>query len=368
MGGLTAALALTRAGVEVEVHEKFPHLQGRATGFTIWSYAIRELLDLGVSQDHLDRVGSAIEYTELRNEAGELIELMPVGEVSRKLGAPSYDLARGALQEALVDAIGVDAVRMGSECVGVEQSPDSATALLADGSRATGDVVLAADGIHSVVREAVTGPSQLAYSGFSGSGAVVDFTHELLPERHHIELWSRGSKGGIADIGGGRVRWYLMTHAPAGGAAPSRSAMLDHVRTWYPALRDAIEATPERDIVHTEAWDLDPLPTWVDGRVVLIGDAAHATTPFAAMGACTAIEDAAALARLLTARPVSDALADYEALRKKRGEQVTRHSRRMARVATLHSPILAWLRDEAFEHMPADKVEQVAEEMAAGTG
>ncbi len=74
VGGLTSALALQRAGVEVEVHEKFSHLQGRATGFTLWSYAVKHLLDLGL--DDPERIGGPIEVTEVRNQSGKLIEEM----------------------------------------------------------------------------------------------------------------------------------------------------------------------------------------------------------------------------------------------------------------------------------------------------
>ncbi|MBV9310632.1 MAG: FAD-dependent monooxygenase [Solirubrobacterales bacterium] len=368
IGGLTVAAALRRAGVEVEVHEKFGHGPTRETGFTIWSYAIRDLIELGIDENRLDRIGSPIEASQVRNSGGKLLESMPVGEVSSKLGAPSYDCSRSDLLAALRDAAGAEALHMGSECVGIEQDSDSVTAILADGSRATGDLLIGADGIHSVLRRAVAPKAHLNYSGFLGSGGVLEFSHDLLPRAHHIELWSRGSKGGIADIGGGRTRWYLITHAKPGAPGPSREALLEHVRDWWPVLYDAIAATPADAIAHSECWDLDPLPAWSDGRLVLLGDAAHATTPFAAMGACTAIADAHELSRLLTSQPLRDAISSYQAVRKKRGEQVIKHSRSMIRVATVYSPILAWLRDEAFEHMPADKIEAVAAGMAAGTG
>lgn len=367
VGGLTAALALRGAGVAVQVHERHDRRQDRETGFTIWSYAVRALIDLGVPARRLDSVGSAIQATELRNAEGRLLELLPVGPASERLGAPSYDCSRGDLLAALSDAVGPEALHPGSACVGIEQDRDRATALLGDGQGASAEVVLGADGLHSVVRDAVSPNVQLNYSGYLGSGAVLEFSHPLLPAGHHIELWGRGSKGGVADIGGGRARWYVITRAPAGGPRPSRETLLRHVRGWYPVLNAAIAATPEGAIAHSEAWDLEPLPTWVDGRVALLGDAAHASTPFAAMGACTAIEDAVELGRLLAARPLSDALSTYQARRRPRGEHVTRHSRTMLRLSTLGSPILARLRDAAFAHMPAKRVQQVTEEMASGT-
>jgi 2-polyprenyl-6-methoxyphenol hydroxylase-like FAD-dependent oxidoreductase len=135
VGGLTTALALKRAGVEVEVHERYPELAGRATGFTLWSYAIRHLMELGI--DDPTEIGSPIEFTEIRNQEGRLIELMPVGEVSRKLEAPSCDVNRRDLQRVAIRLLGDGVVRMGSECVGIEQDAGAATAIIRDGGRAT---------------------------------------------------------------------------------------------------------------------------------------------------------------------------------------------------------------------------------------
>lgn len=366
VGGLTVALALQRRGIEVEVHERYPHLQSRSTGFTIWSYAIRELLDLGVDPELLASHGSAIEATDIHSRGGRLIESLPVGKVSRELGAPTYDIQRRGLQESLLAALEGDVVRFGSEVVGVEQDGESATVRLAGGASARGDVVIGADGVHSVLRAAVAGERELRYSGFSGWSAVVPFTHELLPPRHHVEIWEKGSKGGVADVGDGQARWYAMQRCPAGQTAIDKDEILRHVAGWYGVLPAAIEATPAQDIVRTEAWDLAPLDTWVDRRVVLLGDAAHATTPFAAMGACMTIEDGALLGRLLAEQPLPQALAGYQLQRKKRTEEVVKHGRTMGRVSQLQSTVALWLRDEFLAHVPPPKLEEIAADMAAG--
>ena len=218
VGGLTSALALLRAGVDVEVHEKFPRIQERATGFTLWSFAIKELLELGL--DDPERIGQPIEFTEIHNQDGKLIEQMPVGEVSRRLGAPSCDVRRPDMQRALIELIGADRVKMGSEVVGVEQRDGSAEVLLADGGRSAGDLVIACDGVHSVVRDHVAADPQLRYSGYASWGGILDgFEHELFGPNRHIEIWARGSKGGVADVGGGRARWYVVHKAAAVVAA-----------------------------------------------------------------------------------------------------------------------------------------------------
>ena len=132
-------------------------------------------------------------------------------------------------------------------------------------------------------------------------------------------------------------------------------------------LRAAVEATDEGQFARSEAWDLPPLDTWVSGRLVLLGDAAHATTPFAAMGANMAIADACSLAARLSADgELGAALHAFQEERKAHTEAVVKHGRRMGLMTQLHSPVLAWLRDQAFLHMPADRMEQVARAMAAG--
>ncbi len=368
VGGLTTALALQRAGVDVEVHEQYDHPAGRATGFTLWSYAIAHLQELGL--DDPTRIGSPIEVTEIHNQRGDLIEAMPVGEVSRKLGAPSCDVRRPAFQQAMTELLGDGVVRMGSRCVGVEQDGETATVLLADGGRAQGSLVIGADGAHAVTRDAVAPDAKLDYSGYSGWGGVLDgFQHELLQPNRHVEIWARGSKGGVADIGHGSVRWYVTHRAPAGAKtqAVDKDAILAHIDGWYELLRAAVEAADPESIVTTEAWDMEPIDTWIDRRLVLLGDAAHLTTPFASMGACMTIQDAVTLVSHLTSdAPLDDALAAYQADRKVRDEAVVQKARRMGKLQQLHSPIVSWLRDEAFEHMPADKMREVAEEMAKG--
>jgi len=368
VGGLTVALALKQAGIPVEVHEKYPHPAGRATGFTLWSYAIRHLQDLGL--DDPTRIGSPIEFTEIHDQAGDLIEEMPVGEVSRKLGAPSCDVNRRELQLVAMEVLGEGLVHMGSECVGVEQDGRTATALLAGGGRAEGSLVIGADGAHSVTRAEVAPDAKLDYSGFSGWGGVLDgFEHELLKPGRHVEIWARGSKGGVADLGNGSARWYVTRRAPAGaGREPiDKRRILEHIDGWFELLRAAVEAADPDSIVSTETWDMEPIETWLDRRLVLLGDSAHLTTPFASMGACMTIDDAVNLVSHLTSdASLEDALAAYQSDRKKRDEEVVRKARRMGRLQQLHSPLISWLRDEAFEHMPPDKTRQVTAEMAKG--
>ena len=280
VGGLAAAIGLARAGVEVEVHEKYDHLARRASALTLWSFAIAALRELGIHDP--DRFGTPIEFTEIRERDGTLIEEVPVGEVSRRLGSPSYEVDRREFRAACLDLLGEGIVRAGSECVGVEQDGRSATALLKGGGSASGDLLIGADGAHSVTRGTVAPDPRMEYGGYSAwAGVVEDFEHPLLEPGRHIEIWARGSIGGVADLGKGRARWYVTHNSPpgVGWGQVKMESIAEHVEGWYGILPAAVEAADPESIVTMEAWELEPLRSWVDRRVVLLGDAAHLTTP-----------------------------------------------------------------------------------------
>jgi len=367
IGGLTAAVGLHRRDVPVEVYEKYPSAQKHTTGFTLWSYALGRLAELGLGPDEMNHVGSPVEITEIRNQEGRGISRMPVGEVSRKLGHESFEIRRPRLLQVLESCLPAGTVRRGMECVAVDSSANGASIELADGSRASGDLVIGADGIHSTVRDFVAGPTELRDSGYRGCSAVATFSDQLLPPRTHVDVWGRGGKAGVADVGEGRARWYLTWKAKLDSNRQTREQLVASYSSWDPLIRRVIEATKESDIVHHEFFDIAPIRTWRRGRVVLVGDAAHATTPFAAMGANMTIEDTSVLMKELDeAGRIESALESFEAVRKKRTEDVVAKGRTMARLTQLHSSFAAWLRDQAFRHMPVAETERVTREMASG--
>lgn len=364
VGGLTLALALHRAGLSVEVHEQHETFQRRATGFTIWSYAVAHLESLGVA---VEQAGQPIEYTEIRNQSGRLISKMPVGEVSRKLGAASYEMRRASMLEAIADELPDDLLHRGSQCSGVREEADRVEVLFEGKDSVSADLVVGADGIHSLLRKEVAGETPLHYSGYSGAGGVTAFVHPDIPPQTHVDVWGHGGKAGIADVGEGQMRWYI-TWRGAAGSRLTKDEMLDLLENWYPPVREVALVTPEEEIHQISHFDIAPLRQWTRGRMVLMGDAAHATTPFAAMGANMAIEDASELAKSIEqAGDLAAAFAAFESSRKERTEQIVKRGRVMSRMTQLHSPFAAWLRDQAFLHMPEKETEKVTREMASGS-
>ena len=367
VGGCAAALALRHAGIAVEVHEKYGDFQGRATGFSIWAYAIKRLLELGFERERLDRIGREMVQQDIYSQSGEPMMSLPVADASGTVGAPSMDVDRRRLQEEIVDLLGDGIYRFDSEVVAVESDTDSATARLADGSEATGDLVIAADGIHSIIRDSFNQKPEFLISPSDVLEGIADFDHPWLRDGHHAQVWGRGRRAGIGAVADGRVRWF------AGGIVKSdegdieTAEMVRRVDGMPEIVSGVIAATEPDQIVRARIAHAYPVERWHDGRVVLLGDAAHTLSPFAGMGACSTIEDAAQLVEQLTSTSsVEDALSAYVESRRAKTFEIEKRGRRNEWMMMTANPVVGRVRDWMLEHAPEDKRREIATEMATG--
>jgi salicylate hydroxylase len=341
IGGLTAALALRTAGLDVAVYEQADALREVGAGIQLAPNATRLLHRLGLA-DPLARVGvrpDAIEHK--RWQDGRVLLRQPLGETCERIfGAPYYHLYRPDLLTVLADALPPGLVRLGHRCVAVAQDPDTVTLTFDNASTARAAVVIGADGIHSTIRALMLGPESPRFSGsiaYRGLVPAERLAHLRLPrysngwlgpDRHFVHYF----------VGAGARLLNFVAIVPAGdwrveswSATGEVADALAEFEGWHPTVRAIIAAA---DRTHRWAlYDREPLETWSVGRVTLLGDAAHAMLPFMAQGACQAVEDATVLARsLATAKPeaVPEAARRYETIRKPRVWEVQRASYRNA--------------------------------------
>jgi 2-polyprenyl-6-methoxyphenol hydroxylase-like FAD-dependent oxidoreductase len=174
------------------------------------------------------------------------------------------------------------------------------------------------------------------------------------------ESWGVGERFGLVDIGRGRTYWFATKNAPEGeGDEPEgkKAEILRRFSGWHVPIAAVADTADEGAILRNDVYYLEPLPRWSEGRVVLVGDAAHATTPSVGQGAAQAIEDAAVLAdRLASGGDLATALAEYEAIRRPRAEAVLKLSRRVDKAAQLASP-LGWRFRNAIVRLLPDRVQ-----------
>jgi FAD-dependent urate hydroxylase len=367
IAGLAAGVALRDRGVEVEIHEKFDELQGRATGFSIWAYAIKRLMEWGFDRERLDSIGREIVESNIVDGKGRPLLTLPVQEASAEVGAPSMDIDRRLLQEAMIELIGAERYRFGSEVTGVEEGDGGVALVLADGSRAEGDLVLGGDGIHSVIRDRVLGQSvDLKRSRYEVIEGIAPFDERYLPRGHNKQVWGAKARCGVGWVSDESVRWFLGGRgiALAGDPPLSKEELLARVDGMPDIVSAVLEATDEAQIVRTEVRHGYPPKSWHAGRTVLLGDAAHTLSPFAGMGACSTIEDVGHLVHLLDeSASLDDALSAFQREREGDVAKIEKTGRRNEQMMMPTNPLFYWVRNEVLGHTPDEKLLSIAEGM-----
>ena len=363
VAGLTLALSLKKLGIPAVVHEKYNHYQNQQTGFLIWSYAIKILQDLGVP---VDEVGAPLEALRIHGRKGRFVCEMPIGSVSRLHGANSYEINRYRLSELLSRMVGDDLI-LGSECISVSSVDSQAIATFADSSSDQGDILIACDGSNSVVRKFIHPGVQLRMLGSGGWISVINQRPPLLPLKTQMEFWQPGVKAGVGDLGHGETRWYVSFKNYIPSAVESKKdQILNRMKPLPEIIKSCLECTDEDQMVPTQAGDLLALSPWYRDRVLMIGDAAHATSPYAGMGACSAIADAAFLADLIgSGRSIPAIFQDFQAVRKHAADSVIKESRRGLDLSTC-GDLKGWVRDWMFRNMPEKKWNQIMTDMVTG--
>lgn len=359
IGGLAAAVALARAGVQATVLERAPGLRTGGAGLWLWPNALHALdaidaLGNGVGQAVRD---AGIDQTSnrVRDERGRTLVRVAV---TRADGLPyrSLSVGRATLLAALAAPLAPDAIRFGAAVTGVDagDAGKRATVRLADGTALVADLVVAADGVGSAIRAALFGDSGRRDAGFTAFRAVVPFAGAAALDGGVI--WGRGCRFGMLAVAADRVNWFAGFRAPSSLAPADRLAVIRARFSGWPEPVDALlDATGPGDVRADRVAYCTPPPAWSLGRVALLGDAAHAMTPSLGQGAGQALEDAVALGEAVAADPgdIVAALAAYGRRRQRRAARVATRSIRMDRLVQLDSPLLCAMRDRLVAAAPA---------------
>ncbi|MBX3268749.1 MAG: FAD-dependent monooxygenase [Sandaracinaceae bacterium] len=361
IGGLTLAAALARDGRRVRVLEQADALGEVGAGVGLWTNAARCLSAIGVPPSLWER-GSEVRCGEIATASGRVVSRVDVAGITSAFGAGSYVVHRAELHAAIASLVDPATVTLGARVSGLEQDADGVTVRLDGGGAVRGALVVGADGLRSAVRAAILGEAAPSYAGETCYRGVCD----LGAREPHVlrEVQGRGLRCAVCSIGPGRIYWWATRPAPEGepDVPEERKAAL---AAWFDGFAfgfpEALEATRPDAILRNDLYDRPPAPSWSAGRVTLLGDAAHPTTPNLGQGACMAIEDAIVLARALAAHPTDHAraFAAYERARMPRTSRIVEQSRRVGRIGGWSSAPLVALRSLAFAATPDFLVDRV---------
>jgi salicylate hydroxylase len=351
LGGLTAALALARAGRDVLILEQAAQLGEVGAGIQLSPNASRVLYSLGL-REQLEACAFRPQAVEARSSVGRLVfrEKLGAYAVSR-YGFPYLHLHRADLHALLAEVVTADPrieLRLGARCDRVSSDSISASAVLAgSGERLETELLIGADGIHSAVRESLLGSAQPRFTGNVAWRALIP-VDELSGTKPppvagiwmgagaHVVMYylRRGELVNVVAVVE-QAGWEVESWSERGDPNELRAAFAG----WNSTVTGTLAAVKPDACFRWALLDRPPLPSWSGGRIVLLGDACHPTLPFLAQGAAMAIEDAATLSRCLATDPSSaEALRRYEALRKPRTSKIQRVSRLNARIFHMSGP------------------------------
>lgn len=335
IGGLSAGIALRQAGYSVEIYDKASVIRPAGAGISLWSNGVKVLNRLGLG-DKVAAISGQMNRMEYRSHKGELFNYAHLQSLVEQVGQRPYPVSRTELQHLLLEAFGAEDVQLKSRCVAVEQDADSVTAIFADGHRATGDVLIGADGVRSIVRRYVTGRDvQPRYADYVNWNGIVAATPNLCPDDTWVIYVGAGKRASMMPIGSKRFYFFFGAPMPLGTIVPPeqlRAELLEQFEGWCEPVQNLIQQLDPLQTNRLEICDLDPLEHIVRDRIALLGDSAHATTPTLGQGGCQALEDVEILCRYLVTTNISvaDALKRYEAARKERIASLVLKARKRA--------------------------------------
>jgi salicylate hydroxylase len=350
IGGLTAALALIRRGIDVAVYEQAPELKELGAGVQISSNGTRVLYALGLGEA-IEQVGVIVAGKEIRLwSTGQTWKLFDLGAVSvERYGFPYMMFHRGDLHAVLLEAIrreNAGAIHLNRKCVGVTQDGEGVEIQFETGDPVRAPLAIGADGVQSRVRASLFGADRPEFTGIVAwrglvardqvpPGIKLDVgTNWVGPGGHVVHYPVRG--GALINFVGllERDDWRVESWNVQG----TKDEFANDFRDWHPDIHAMIRRV---DVPYK--WALfarPPMPAWTRGRVTLLGDACHSMLPMLAQGAVMALEDGYVLARCVKKYGVaSDALVRYEAARRERTNRAVAGSAENAR--RFHNPDLA---------------------------
>lgn len=356
MGGLTAAVALRQAGYQVRVYDRVKELLPAGAGVSLWSNGVKVLDRLGLGAG-IRAIGGPLRAMCYASSSGRELTRFSLEPLVAAVGERPYPVTRTELQQLLLGALGPGGVQLAHNCVGVEPGEGHVTAMFEGGRRASADLVVAADGTHSSLRQFVIGSrAERRYVGYVNFNGLVSVNECLGAPDTWVTYVGEGKRVALMPVGGRRFYFFFDVPLPEGTAplpGGVQAELRHHFAGWAEPVQQLINRLDPARTQRLEIFDVAPLPQLVRGRVALLGDAGHSTAPDLGQGGCQAMEDAWVLGNVLLTNNlgVEDALARYEVARHARTSDIIARARKRANVThgAVPAETDAWYEELASE-------------------
>lgn len=352
IAGLATAIALRQAGVEARIFEAASEIRPVGAGLGLASNAMRAFEVLGLSHV-LENEGQVLTNFSILDTKGKVIKETYFDQ-SNPGTSKNFVIHRANLHNVLQDQLDEQQIQLGKKAIGVELSPESVNVTFEDGTSHECNYLIVADGIHSNIRQQLIPNSKPRYANYTcWRGIVNNFSMKI---DGASETWGNRGRFGIVPLRNKQVYWFACVNSNQANSAFKyfkTKDILDQFETYHTPIKQLINETPDDHVIWNDIYDLKPLTKFAFGRIVLVGDAAHATTPNMGQGACQAIEDAVILGKCVQQEnDMQEAFRVFEKNRIDRTTWVVESSRKIGQVAQIENPVLISMRNGLFRSMP----------------
>ncbi|WP_153797565.1 FAD-dependent monooxygenase [Foetidibacter luteolus] len=352
IAGLTTAIALKNKGIETQIFEAAPAVKGIGAGLALAANAMQAFERLGIAEE-VSRCGRMLPSFTIYDEKKKVINRTNSEAISKKYGADNFTIHRAALYDLLYSKLNPQQVVINKKLVAAEQLPNGIKLVFQDGSIHFTDALIAADGIHSSIRKKLLPASAPRYAGYTCWRAVIN--NDFLNLTETSETWGLKGRFGIVPLLD-KVYWFACINAPYSSSRMKAFTIDDlqrHFKDFHEPIPAILQQTKNEHLIWNDIMDIRPIHQYAFGNILLIGDAAHATTPNLGQGACQAIEDAVILANELAANAnIPEAFKQFEQRRLKRTHYITNTSWKIGKAAQTSNRLFAGIRNTLFRLLP----------------
>ncbi|WP_256006737.1 FAD-dependent monooxygenase [Pedobacter deserti] len=353
IAGLGTAIALKKAGIDIEIFEAGATISPAGAGLGLAPNAVKALEKLGIA-DQVLPCGIQLPYFNIFSSKGKHLAVNRSTEIQSRYGLDNFAIHRDALHRCLLEELGHCEIHTSKKLTDLVQDKNQVSMSFSDGSRHSSDYVIAADGIYSKARKILNPGATLRYAGYTCWRGLADGTG--INAQGASETWGSAGRFGIVPLKQDQIYWFACANAKQNDPemkTVTTSDLISRFKGYHKPIEKILDQTPDTALLHNDIYDVKPLTRFAYGRVLLVGDAAHAATPNMGQGACQALEDAAVLLdELQNSRDIAATFVRFENRRLARTKMIIEQSRKIGAAAQLTNPLMTGLRDIAIRLMP----------------
>ena len=360
MGGLTTGIALKKFGHRVTIYEQAEQILPVGAAISLWSNGVKCLNYLGLTEQVAKLGGQMNDLAYIDGLNGEVMTQFSLAPLIEEVGQRPYPVSRAELQNMLMDAFGRQDIQLGKRMVSIEDKGQHVEIGFQDGSTVSAALLIGADGTHSMTRQYVLGKQvERRYAGYVNWNGLVEISEDLAPAQQWTTFVGEGKRASLMPVAEQRFYFFFDVPLPAGlenQRSEYKTLLKQYFSGWCPQVQRLIDSIDEQKTNRVEIHDIEPFTQFYKGRVVILGDAAHSTTPDIGQGGCQAMEDAVYLARALQINTLGleDALKRYQNKRNERANELLLRARKRCDVTHMKDEQITkdWYTDLRKEQGP----------------